>query len=175
MNISASRWLEASRRFRREIFRRYLDSIYRTVLELTLKLKTDWEYLDRRDFARVVRATKRRYKTAKYGGKVVGLLVITDETATQLMERLRPVLEEITLVEDFWCQTAGRDAVGRHGNFCPFQSAIKAAWEEVANRTKAENVPKRRTRNIWLDNGIDYLNRKAAVKSALRPRGERKS
>lgn len=144
-----------------------------TVLELTLKLKYEWKALDRRDLAKVMRAVQRWCKPAKYGGYIVGLLVVTDETAPQLMQRVRPIFDAISAIEDFWCQTAGSDVVGRHGQMCPFVTATGAAWEEARKRNYPKKVSDFRTRNVWLDNGIDYFNRKNAIKMGLRPRRER--
>lgn len=145
-----------------------------TVLELTIKLKYDWENLSRNDLGRIASATNRWMKRAKYGGKVIGMLVVTDETAQDLLDRIRPELDNISVIEDFWCQTAGSDGVGRFGGMCPFHTAIGAAWEEARKRNNPKKVSDFRTQNIWLKNGVDYFNRKAAIKMGLSRSGERK-
>lgn len=145
-----------------------------TVLELTLKFKTDWEYLDRRDLSKISKSISRWCKRAKYGGKIVGMLVVTNETAADLMKRVRAAFEAIPAIDDYWCQTAGSDGIGRHGNLCPFQTAVGLAWEEARKRNYPKKVSDFRTQNIWLNHGVDYFNRKAAIKMGLRPHREGK-
>ncbi|MGV0910328.1 hypothetical protein [Martelella sp. FOR1707] len=145
-----------------------------TVLEFTVKLKYDWENLSRNDLARIAKVANRWMKRAKYGGKIIGMLVVTDETAQQFLDRIRSELDNISVVDDFWCQTAGSDGVGKFGVICPFQTAIAAAWEEAGKRNKPKKVSDFRTQNIWLKNGVDYFQREAAVKMGLKRSGERK-
>jgi hypothetical protein len=145
-----------------------------TVLELTIKLKYDWENLSRNDLSKIAKATNRWMKRAKYGGKIVGMLVVTNETAKELLDRIRSELDNISVIEDFWCQTAGSDGVGKFGNMCPFQTALSVAWEEARQRNYPNKVSDFRTQNVWLKNGVDYFNRQAAIKMGLGRAGERK-
>ena len=145
-----------------------------TVLELTIKLKYEWLNLARNDLAKISNASKRWMKKGKHGGKVISMLVVTTETAKEFLDRVRPELDDVSCIEDFWCQTAGSDGVGRHGSICPYQTAVAMAWEEARKRNYPGKVSDFRTQNIWLKNGIDYLNRKAALKMGLNPARKRK-
>lgn len=144
-----------------------------TVLELTFKFKYEWENLDRRDLARLLRSVKRWHKTAKYGGKIVSVLVVTDETSRHLMDRVRDDFAAVSALENYWCQTAGSDGLGMNGDMCPFQSRTAEAWEEARKRNYPKKMKHPRTANIWLNHGIDYVNRQKAVKMGIKPRKKR--
>lgn len=77
---------------------------------------------------------KARYWTYKaaYMKQSVSFVVVTHLTETDLVDRLRPIIDRLGATEKFWVFQAPRYAISSEGgNIDPFRSALIEAQEEL--------------------------------------------
>src|SRR5581483_8996197 len=113
--------------------------------------------VDRRDIDKVKRAIGRWAKPAKHTPYTQSFIVLSDETAMELVDRLTPVLDEIPAVETYYGQAVTTDVVGRYGLADPFRSRVLEAWAELAQRNKPKHLANRWPRDGRVKDGIKKL------------------
>jgi len=94
------------------------------------------------DGMKVGKAIQRWLKPAMHTKRGLAFVVVTNETAGQLVERVRPALDSISSIENYWCHTAPRDVVGKHGSIDPLTKFVHDAWDEVGKRNEPKHVRK---------------------------------
>jgi hypothetical protein len=108
------------------------------VLTLQLLLKYDAD-LCKNEISAIHRAIRQPFQRAMHSPRTIAFVVKTPETSQQLVDRLGAQLEALCF-ENWYCQTAGPDIVGKYGNIDPLPSRIKAAYAEIRNREHPKNV-----------------------------------
>ncbi|WP_454914967.1 hypothetical protein [Xanthobacter sediminis] len=140
------------------------------VIELTIEFKYEWSALNRSDLQHIVRAIGKDAKRAKYTRHTVSFLVVTRETCDALMKRLAPRLEVMSFVTNWWANTIGMNAVSKNGDLCPFMARFKEAWVEADRLNKwsqPHDLRQVRPGDVFVNHGVDQLDREAAVKMRL--------
>lgn len=103
----------------------------------------------------------------------VGFVIETDETAEQLVERLRPVLDHERF-HNFWCFTPGSDITGRDGTVDPLTVRVREAYDRVRQRNQAKKVRKPQRFQPVIKRPVDNLESRAPIKVNFRPHRKRK-
>lgn len=104
-------------------------------LEIAFKFELD---KCQREVGKVISALKRSAKTGMHTKRTIAFAIVTTESSSELLNRLRPVLSEIDAIDNYWCSTAPRDLVGMNGSIDPMVNRILEAWNEARYR----NYPK---------------------------------
>ncbi len=99
----------------------------------------DLEYT-KRYIARIISALRRPAKTAMHTKREIGFVIITNETDAQLVDRLRPTLEEIEFIENWWCHRAPPVIVAKYGSMDTLSTFVGQAWEEIRKRRHSKYV-----------------------------------
>jgi hypothetical protein len=145
-------------------------------LNLVLELRVDFKYdLERAggDVGRIFKAFGRWAKPGMHGKCTVTFLVITTETSTELVKRLRPTLDEITSIENYWCKVAPQVVVTKHG-IDPYSSYLELAWKRAREWNQPKNVRQPQRFNVIAERRVEDGERSASVKMTIEPRGMRK-
>lgn len=139
-----------------------------SVFELTIKYKYPVDRVSRDDNVKIKKVVDRLTRRGKHSDYTVSILVLSPESSSKLMDRVRPGLQAVSCIDNFWVQTVGPDAVGLHGEMDPFTSFVRELWAEANKRNKAKNFRQPRPGDVFLKHGIKDFERKAAVKMGLR-------
>jgi len=88
----------------------------------------------------IIKNVRRPTKAAMHCKRSIALVIITPESSTELLTRLRPVLEQIGAVDNYWCHLAPPAVVAKHGGLDPLATRVREAWEEIRKGRKSYNV-----------------------------------
>jgi hypothetical protein len=120
--------------------------------------------------ARIIRAAKRWCRPAMHSKRAVAFVFLTEEKADQLLDRLKPTLEEITSVENYWCHTILDDVVGRYRSVDPLRTYVMEAWEELRKRNKPYYVRQPERAEAIVVGNMENFDRRAAVQMGIKGR-----
>jgi hypothetical protein len=84
----------------------------------------------------IIQPLQRQMWKCSHGKRSIALVVITEESALELVKRLR--LDEMTAVEDYTCHVAPIGVICKHGGMNTLATAIGKAWEAVGQRSHPE-------------------------------------
>lgn len=144
------------------------------VVEVTLVFKFEWKEVARNRIIEMHRAIARKIEPGKESRHMFSMLVITDETATQLMARVRDRVMEVCPIEGMWAQEIGADATGHVPGFDPFAGRVLIACTTALDRNNAKNLRERRPHDSRVKNRVQKLDRGAQFEVGFRLPGERK-
>ncbi|MGY4571525.1 hypothetical protein [Bradyrhizobium sp. USDA 3256] len=110
-------------------------------LLLRLEFKFDLESKDsQRAIGAVIKNIRAWARPAMHCRRSCAIVVVTSETSTEFLTRLRPVLEEMSAIENYWCHVAPDRVVAKHGGLDPLVTRVVEAWEEARKRRKSYYV-----------------------------------
>ena len=89
---------------------------------------------------RIITALKRPAQTAMHTKREVGFVIRTPEEVAELVDRLRPTLDEIQLVENWWCHRAPPVIVAKYGSMDTLATRVGQAWADVRERRHGKHV-----------------------------------
>lgn len=152
------------------------------VLELSLQTRYPIEHLSRQDMIAIANITKRWARRAKHSKYTVSLVVVTNESPQELMDRIGAGLEAITAIERAQCSDLGRDVAATDGNMDPFVTFVREAWKEadrknssrVIREPKPKHVEEVRSPNAIVEDTINNFPDSTLAKVARRADWERK-
>jgi hypothetical protein len=142
------------------------------VLELRVDFKYDLERA-RRDLARIYKAFGRWAKPGLHGKSTITFLLVTTETSTELVKRLRPTLDEITSIDNFWCRVAPQVIVTKHG-IDPYSTYLDLAWKKAREWNQSKHMRQPQRLHVISERRIEDRERGAPVKMPIDSRGMRK-
>jgi hypothetical protein len=99
---------------------------------------------------------------------------LTEETSSQLVERLKPTLDAITSIENYWCHTVLDDVVGRYGAIDPLTTYIVEAWQELRKRNQPNYVRQAERLEPIVVGNMENLDRRTLVEMGIKGRRSRK-
>lgn len=134
-------------------------------LLLHVEFKSDFEY-SKREYLEVLRSIQRWAKPAMHGKRSVCLVILTAETSTELVKRLRPTLDSNTA--DYRCYAAPAAVVARHGSIDTLVTHVAAAHAEIRERRYSNNMRDRQFSRS--KRGVDYGKRSAIIQMPVEPR-----
>ena len=102
--------------------------------------------------------------------RAVAFVILTEETSSELLLRLKPTLETITSVENYWCHTILDDVVGMNGELDPLRTFVLEAWDELRKRNKSNYVRKPERAEPIVVGYMQDFDRRAAVKMGIKGR-----
>jgi hypothetical protein len=111
----------------------------RQVLLLRVEFKYELEDSNRA-IGQIVRAFERHMWKGMHGKRTIGFVIATEETAADLIRRLRPTLESVEGIDNYWCHVAPPAVVARHGFMDPLASNVAKEWEYVLERLQAKHM-----------------------------------
>ena len=90
--------------------------------------------------SRIISAIKRPMETGMHTKREIGFVIRTMETETELMDRLRPTLDEIQFVDNWWCHRAPPIIVAKYGSMDTLSTRVSQAWAQVRERRHSKYV-----------------------------------
>ena len=111
------------------------------VLELRVDFTVALDDVMKGRIGAVYKAIGRWAKPCKHGKQTITFLVVTQETSTELTQRLKPAFEQMGCVEYYWCHFAPQSAVASTG-FDPYVHRLGDAWQKARERDNFQNVRK---------------------------------
>jgi hypothetical protein len=105
----------------------------------------------------------------------VAFVILTEESATELLTRIRPRLEAVTSVENYWCHIALEDMAARDGNLDPLRTYVLEAWEELRKRNKPDYFRQPERAEALVIGNMENLDRSTAVQMGIKGRRPGKS
>jgi hypothetical protein len=139
-------------------------------LMLHVEFKSDLEY-SKREFGEVIRAILRWARPCLHQRRSVCFVIVTAETPTELVNRLRTALDGNTA--NYQCHTAPNAAIARHGNIDTLVTQITAAWREIGERRNSHHM--RQPQGRGTERRVDDRQRGAIGQMGVEPRGAGKS
>ncbi len=143
-----------------------------SVLLLLLACKRDLEWLGR-EVRAIGREIRRPMKPTLHSHRQVAFVIQTNETSTQLMERLRPVLD-VDGIENYWCFTPGSDIASKNGVLDSLAGYVKKAFANVRQWNETEHMRKAKGWKPRIKRPIQNFESGATIKVNFRPRMKRK-
>jgi hypothetical protein len=80
------------------------------------------------------------YRTAMHGRKAMAFVIMSKNSRTELIDRLRPLLDSLYELENYWCFYAPSAIESKHGGIDPMTSRIIEGWDRVGQSREAEDV-----------------------------------
>src|SRR4051812_39992849 len=105
-------------------------------LMLHVEFNSDLEY-SKRELGEVIRSIRAWARPCLHGRRSVCLVIVTRESPTELVNRLRTTLDSNTA--NYQCHIAPPAAVARHGSVDTLATQIKAAWDEIGKRRHSQH------------------------------------
>jgi len=126
------------------------------------------------EIPKIVRAINRNWvRPTMHTKGGVAFVILTEEAPERLMQRVAPVLESITAVDNYWLITLLDDALARNGAIDPFATYIREAWEEVRKRNKSNYVRQPERAEAIIVGNMENFDRSAAIKMGIKGRRSR--
>jgi hypothetical protein len=120
---------------------------------------------------KIIRAINRNWvRPAMHTKGGVAFVLLTEERPEGLMQRVKPVLEGITAVDNYWLITLLDDVIARHGTMDALATIVSEAWEEVRKRNKPNYVREPERAEAIIVGNMQNFNRSAAVKMGIKGR-----
>lgn len=92
-----------------------------------------------RELTAIKKAIGGKIYPAMHDKRHIALVMVTNETTEQLVDRLRSVLE-VGCISNFWAQVPTAKITGKYGNLDSFVSRVRMAYGLVYQRTKPKHV-----------------------------------
>jgi hypothetical protein len=73
-----------------------------------------------------------------HGRRTIAFVITTNDSAAELVSRLRPTLEAIEGIYNYWCHLAPPAVVARHGYMDPLATEVANAWDALRQGPKAK-------------------------------------
>jgi hypothetical protein len=112
---------------------------------LYLSFKLDLE-LVQREYSRIGKLIHCWALPILHGNKSAGFVIETDETLDQLSKRLRPMLNEIDPLDNYWICPAPAIIESKNGGVDPFYSRLAEGWDRVRQRRQGKYMAQRESR-----------------------------
>jgi hypothetical protein len=123
---------------------------------------------------KIIRAINRNWvRPAMHTKGGVGFVLLTEELPERLMQRVAPVLEGITAVDNYWLITPLDDIIARNGAVDPLATYVNEAWEEVRKRNKSNYVRQPERSEAIIVGNMQNFDRGAAIKMGIKGRSSR--
>jgi 3-dehydroquinate synthase class II len=126
------------------------------------------------EIPKIVRAINRNWvRPAMHTKGGVGFVLLTEEASERLMQRVAPVLESITAVDNYWLITPLDDIIARNGAIDPLAGFVSEAWEEVRKRNKPNYVRQPERAEAIIVGNMENFDRSTAIKMGIKGRRPR--
>jgi hypothetical protein len=100
----------------------------------------------------------------------IAFVLLTEESATELLARIRPRPEAVTSVENYWCHIVLEDVAARDGNFDPLRTYVLEAWEELRKRNKPDYFRQPERAEAIVIGNMENFDRSTAIKMGIKGR-----
>lgn len=89
-----------------------------------------------RVIGKIIAPLKRQMWKCSHGKRSICLLIVTDESSFELVQRLR--LKQISGIEDYVCHVAPIGVICKYGGMNTLATALDKAWDAVGQRRNPE-------------------------------------
>ena len=110
----------------------------RNVVLLQIFLKRDAEYCIK-ELADIRRNVRRPLDPAMHDKRHLALVIQTQETPAELMQRLRNVLD-VDAINNYWALIPNRNVVSKYGGLDSLATRVKMAYQVILNTTQTQDV-----------------------------------
>jgi hypothetical protein len=111
-----------------------------TVLLLRVAFKYEIERTAN-DISRIHRAINRSWcYPAMHSKRAVAFVILSEESERELVDRVRPTLDRITGIENYWCHIMASDVAAMNGDNDTLTCYVREAWQELGKRNKPNYV-----------------------------------
>jgi hypothetical protein len=147
---------------------------YHQVLLLHIAFKLNILDIER-DVKRVSSRIYRTFYPGMHTDKTICYAVITEEDEQQLVDRMRPALESIGSILNYWCEIAPHRIAGRDGHMDPLVTALGEAWGKTRELNKSKYMGHPQRLDSRVAGGIENSERAAPVKMRVKTGGPRET
>jgi hypothetical protein len=102
---------------------------------------------------KIIGPLKRQMWKCSHGKYSIALLVVTEESALELVKRLG--LSDISGIEDYTCHVAPIGAICMHGGMNTLHTALTKAWDAVGQRRNPEYMRQTKRFDPRLERRVD--------------------
>jgi hypothetical protein len=88
----------------------------------------------------IIKAFQRPLWKGMHGKRTMGFVVVTHETGVELLRRLRPSLDEIGSIDQYWLHVAPSAILAKHGSLDPLATAIEKAQAFIREGSPKKHV-----------------------------------
>lgn len=106
---------------------------------LRVSLTHDLEYA-KGCIGRIISALQKPSKLGMHTKRGMGFVIRTAESLEELVNRLRPTLDEIEMVENWWCHRAPPVIMAKYGSMDSLTTRVSEVWAEVRQRRHSKYV-----------------------------------
>lgn len=86
------------------------------------------------------------HRPAMHGRKSVAFVIVSKHTQEQITDRLRPILDDMNAICNYWCFRAPVAVESKYGAIDPMTSRIREGWERIRQGRESEHVRKAQRR-----------------------------
>ena|SRR5579863_263875 len=115
----------------------------RDLYVLRLCFKFDLEKIAK-DFQQIGSQIGRWRQPILHGKMSSGFIIHTPESIDDLEKRLRPTLDSIYSLANWWLEPAPAIVKAKHGTIDPYQSRLAEGWRRISQARHAQYMPQRK-------------------------------
>jgi hypothetical protein len=80
------------------------------------------------------------YRPAMHDNKSIAFVIVSTHTQKEITDRLRPILDAMNAVNNYWCFRAPVAVESKYGTIDPMTSRIREGWERVRQGRESEHL-----------------------------------
>ena len=142
-----------------------------TVLLLRVGFKYEMERTAN-DISRIHRAINRSWCfPAMHSKRMVAFVILTEESEKELVDRVRPALDRITGIENYWCHIMPSDVAAMNGDSDPLTCYVREAWEELRKRNNPNYVRQPERAEPLVIGRMENFDRRTAIQMGIKAPG----
>lgn len=124
------------------------------------------------DIPRIHRAINRSWcYPAMHSKRAVAFVILAEESEKQLVDRIRPALDRITAVENYWCHILSSNIAAKDGSADPLTIYVREAWQELRKRNNPNYVRQPERAEPIIVGYMKDFDSRAAVQMGLKAPG----
>lgn len=106
---------------------------------LQVSFKFEFENVTR-ELETIGRAIGGWHRPAMHGRKSVAFVIVSKHTQEEITYRLRPILDDMNAVDNYWCFRAPVAVESKYGAIDPMTSRIREGWERIRQGRESEHL-----------------------------------
>jgi hypothetical protein len=93
-----------------------------------------------RAIGQIIKSIERPMWKGMHGKRTMGFVMVTHETGVELLRRLRPSLDTISGVDQYWLHLAPPAVLAKHGSLDPLATAVEKAHAFIRDGSRKKYV-----------------------------------
>src|ERR1700730_9698253 len=91
-----------------------------------------------REFEAIGRAIGGWHRPAMHGRKSVAFVIVSKHTQEEVIDRLRPIIDDMNAISNSWCFRAPVAVESKYGAIDPMTSRIREGWDRIRQGRESE-------------------------------------